>query len=196
MTLLPEELLKNYHILGRPPEISILAGAFLYLRRPKQFPILWIGRFIPMINSKWLLAIALLVSMIGFDAVAAEKPGAYKISGSAGKEIVADQGSGLTWQKAFELKLNWTQATDHCGSLGLGGKNDWRLPTRKELMTIVKYRLNNPASDFPGMPGVYFWSATTSSESEGFAWGINFRNGSLNNYDKASTQHARCVRGE
>lgn len=149
-----------------------------------------------MINSKWLLAIALLISMVGFDAMAAEKPGAYKISGSEGKEIVADQGSGLTWQKAVEKKLNWKQADELCSSLDLGGKKDWRLPTRKELMTIVKYRLNNPASDFPEMPAVYFWSASTSSESEGFAWGINFRNGSLNNYDKASTQHTRCVRGD
>ena len=148
-----------------------------------------------MINSKWLLAIALLVSMVGFDAIAApERPGTYKISGSAGEEIVADQGSGLEWQKSFETKLNWDQATDHCGSIGLGGKKDWRLPTRKELMTIVKYRLNNPSSDFPEMPAVYFWSASTSSESKLFAWGINFRNGSLNNYDKASTQYTRCVR--
>ena len=145
-------------------------------------------------NSNWLLAIALLISMVGFDAMAAEKPGAYKISGSEGKEIVSDEGSKLDWQKAFVKTLNWTQATDHCGSLGLGGNKDWRLPTRKELMTIVKYRLNNPASDFPEMPAVYFWSASTSSESEGFAWGINFRNGSLNNYDKASTQYTRCVR--
>ncbi|MBT6176837.1 MAG: DUF1566 domain-containing protein [Deltaproteobacteria bacterium] len=145
-------------------------------------------------NSNWLLAIALLISMVGFDAMAVEKPGAYKISGSEGKEIVSDEGSKLDWQKTFEKALNWTQATDHCGSLGLGGNKDWRLPTRKELMTIVKYRLNNPASDFPEMPAVYFWSASTSSESEGFAWGINFRNGSLNNYDKASTQYTRCVR--
>jgi len=147
-----------------------------------------------MINSKWLLALTLLVSMAGFDALAAEKPGAYKVTGSAGKEVVADQSSGLEWQKVFEPKMNWTQATEHCDALSYGGKTDWRLPSRKELMSIVKYRLNNPASDFPEMPAVYFWSNSTSSESEGFAWGINFRNGSLNNYDKASTQHTRCVR--
>ncbi len=149
-----------------------------------------------MMKSKWLLGFVLVVSMVGFDAFAAERPGAYKVSGPAGKEVVADQGSGLQWQKAIEAKLNWKQAREMCDGLNYGGKDDWRLPSRKELMTIVKYRLNNPASDFPDMPAVYFWSSSTSSESEGFAWGINFRNGSLNNYDKASTQHTRCVRSE
>ena len=47
-----------------------------------------------MMKSKWLLGIVLLVSMLGFDALAAEKPGAYEVSGAAGKEVVADQGSG------------------------------------------------------------------------------------------------------
>ena len=149
-----------------------------------------------MMKSKWLLGAVLLVFMVGFDAMAAEKPGQYKVSGPEGKEVVADQGSGLEWQKVFEKALSWQQARDMCEGLKYGGKDDWRLPSRKELMTIVRYRMNNPASDFPEMPAVYFWSSSTSSESAGFAWGINFRNGSLNNYDKASTQHTRCVRSQ
>ena len=62
-----------------------------------------------MMNSKWLLGTVLVVSMVGLDAFAAEKPGAYKVTGPEGKEVVADQGSGLQWQKVIETKLNWSK---------------------------------------------------------------------------------------
>lgn len=147
-----------------------------------------------MTHLRWCLVLVAGLTLTSWDALAAEKSGDYKVSGEAGAEVVADNSSGLMWQKVFQGKQHWKQAHDYCGSLDYNSMADWRLPSRKELMSIVKYRLNNPASDFPEMPAEYFWSSTTSSESEGFAWGVNFRNGSLNNYDKASTQHTRCVR--
>ena len=130
----------------------------------------------------------------GTQAWAAEKASNFKVEGTAGEQILSDQGSGLSWQKEHKEDLNWEQAKSYCSELKYGGKEDWRLPERSELMTIVKYRKSNPASDFPGMPAKYFWSQSTSAEYTGFAWGVNFRNGSLNNYDKASTQLVRCVR--
>ena len=136
----------------------------------------------------------LMMMAISTQAWAAEEASKFKIEGTAGEQILTDAESSLGWQKDHKDGLNWDQAKTYCSELKYGGKDDWRLPDRRELMTIVKYRKSNPASDFPGMPAKYFWSESTSAEYSGFAWGVNFRNGSLNNYDKASTQLVRCVR--
>jgi len=34
----------------------------------------------------------------------------------------------------------------------LRGKIDWRLPNKKELMSLVNFERYSPASDFPDMP--------------------------------------------
>ena len=146
-------------------------------------------------SLKRLVVLSTVVMMAaGSQAWAAEKASNFKIEGTAGEQILADTDSGLAWQKDHTSDLNWDQAKSYCSDLKYGGKDDWRLPDRQELMTIVKYKKSNPASDFPGMPAKYFWSQSTSAEYDGFAWWVNFRNGSLNNYDKASTQLVRCVR--
>ena len=146
-------------------------------------------------NLHRLVVLSTLVMMMSSSHVwAAEEATNFTIEGTPGEQILTDAGSGLAWQKVHKDELNWDQAKAYCEDLKYGGKDDWRLPDRRELMTIVKYRKSNPASDFPGMPAKYFWSHSTSAEAGGFAWGVNFRNGSLNNYDKASTQLVRCVR--
>ena len=40
-----------------------------------------------------------------------------------------------------------------CGSLNLGGYSDWRLPTKKELMSIVDYSIPYPG---PTINTTYF----------------------------------------
>ena len=146
-------------------------------------------------NLNRLVVLSTLVMMaISTHAWAADEPTGFTIEGTPGEQILADAASSLGWQKVHKAELNWDQAKAYCDDLKYGGKDDWRLPDRRELMTIVKYRKSNPASNFPGMPAKYFWSQSTSAEASGFAWGVNFRNGSLNNYDKASTQLVRCVR--
>jgi hypothetical protein len=48
--------------------------------------------------------------------------------------------TGLTWTASvLGLMFDWQDAQDECAALGTGGYDDWRLPTRYELMTIVDY---------------------------------------------------------
>ena len=53
---------------------------------------------------------------------------------------ITDRATGLTWQKADSGKgMNWHDALAYAEGLTLGGHSDWRLPSAKELQSIVDY---------------------------------------------------------
>jgi hypothetical protein len=87
---------------------------------------------------------------------------------------VSDLATGLMWQKADSGKrLNWRHALAYCEGLDLAGRQDWRLPSAKELHSIVDYsrapdaadpRRRGPAID-PVFkvtdPEAWYWTSTT-----------------------------------
>ncbi|NWF76199.1 MAG: DUF1566 domain-containing protein [Nitrospirae bacterium] len=101
-----------------------------------------------------------------------------------GNGTVTDNNTGLIWQKCSvgqnndstcsgsALTYNWYQASgtyhetynpfsqDVCGSLNLGGHSDWRLPTKKELVTIVDYSIPYPG---PTINTTYFPNTNPTS---------------------------------
>jgi hypothetical protein len=78
----------------------------------------------------------------------------------------------------------------------LGG--GYRLPTVKELLTIVDFSKSNPAIDsnaFPNTPAVAFWTATPLAGSPPTsAWFISFDDGYAGNADMGQPNRVRCVR--
>ena len=84
-----------------------------------------------------------------------------------GNGIVRDNVTGLEWQQATAPgTYTWQQAIDYCNNLSLGGKDDWRLPTIKELSTLVDSSIPYPGptintSYFPDTVASYYWSSTT-----------------------------------
>jgi hypothetical protein len=76
------------------------------------------------------------------------------------------------------------------------GHCDWRIPTIKELQSIVDYSKYGFAFSFPGFISTSFnWSSTTTAGDPSFASGIIFSNGFVSAAPKSGSQSVRAVRG-
>lgn len=87
-----------------------------------------------------------------------------------GSGTVTDAATGLIWQQRDSgTALNWEQALSYCENLDFAGRDDWRLPSAKELQSIVDYKRSPTATDSAAIDPVfyitqtesYFWTSTT-----------------------------------
>ena len=93
---------------------------------------------------------------------------------------------------------------DALNSASFGGFNDWRLPTAKELGTIVNYSVPYPGPTidsgfFQSTVPDFYWSSVTYAYNTSFAWGVYFDVPFLYGYDftndKSTSRYVRAVRG-
>ncbi len=116
--------------------------------------------------------------------------------------IVTDNKTGLQWQDDYsdnggDIKYaKWTDAIAYCEDLTLGGHSDWRLPNKKELLSIVDYGRYNPSIDtvFTHTTSDYYWGSTAPASGTGSAWIVYFSYGYTSHYDKSYDYYVRCVR--
>ncbi|MFT4927819.1 MAG: hypothetical protein ACI8WB_003933 [Phenylobacterium sp.] len=95
--------------------------------------------------------------------------------------------SSITWQDALQLSTTVTY----------GGHSNWRLPTVKELATIVEQSCVDPSINqtiFPATSAENYWTGTTVNDENTWAWGMAFYNGRNNNKEKLLDLHVRFVR--
>jgi hypothetical protein len=60
-----------------------------------------------------------------------------------GNGTVTDSNTGLMWQKATASeRYGWTEAMSYAENLTFAGYNDWRLPTIKELYSLINFNGN------------------------------------------------------
>ncbi len=81
------------------------------------------------------------------------------------------------------------------------GHNDWRLPTREEMLGLVNFidasdNVKINASYFPETLPSWYWTATSNKSHPEFAWYILFNNGVSLNDLKENPKHIRLVRKE
>lgn len=110
----------------------------------------------------------------------------------SGSVVVTDSRTGLMWQQKYVTKKTWQQALKYCEDSTYAGYDDWRLPNKNELASLINYEKSNyPYSYFSGK---YFWSSSTTSDLSNRAWYMNFELGGVYHNNKSATPDVRCVR--
>lgn len=160
-------------------------------------------------------------AFFGQDAQYAGVTAAYRDNGDG---TVSDLNTGLMWQQVPDFnKVTWDVALANASSFNLGGYDDWRLPTIKELYSLMDFngssQLSVPyidtsifafeygdggASANSAIDGRY-WSSTayvgTVFGGMDAVFGVNFADGRIKGYGlggqngREIAQYVRYVRG-
>ncbi len=125
-------------------------------------------------------------------------PAHYTVNAAA--DIVVDDVTGLMWQRTISLSyFRWGDAQIYCRDLVYGGFDDWRLPSRVELVSITDHSVLYPApaidsAAFPNTPPEAFW--TKSYLDIAYIWAVSFSAGEVLQFDHMldSQLRVRCVR--
>jgi hypothetical protein len=124
----------------------------------------------------------------------------------------ADEKKAYDYKRGFEKVGNWQRAKKYCQNLYLDGFDDWRLPTYRELLSIVdtqnkskngySYYIKQPFIDnMPPVDGkrnfAWFWSITEAGTKGGreYAGDVYFYyDGKGYRDNKEMPGYIRCVR--
>jgi len=117
-----------------------------------------------------------------------------------GDGTVKDSQTGLFWQQAsVGPGYSWSAAKTYCQDLVLGDgqKNDWRLPTIAEMLTLVDYTAPMPTvvgALAPTTAADAFWTANPAAET-GDGWAATFNYATTYMPPLGFTRFVRCVSG-
>jgi hypothetical protein len=100
------------------------------------------------------------------------------------KKTVLDRYTGLMWSldaSLTEFPMTWSEAFDFVQNLNretdIRSYENWRLPNRRELLSLVSHDRINPAlpsnHPFENVFHGYYWSASTSARLPQQAWYIH-----------------------
>ena len=99
--------------------------------------------------------------------------------------------NNLEWQaEDDEIERTWQEAINYAAFLG----NRWRLPTIKELFSIIDFTAHNPACKIKTCRSSYYWSSSPYAYNSDSAWAVNLGYGFVYDYDKGNHNYVRCVR--
>ena len=146
-------------------------------------------------------------------------PAVRLISGSSG--TVSDSLTGLTWVSDANLMksrhpgfdadgtkgdglVSWQRALDYVAQLNrekYAGYGDWRLPSRRELMSLIDRSQSGfdskalPAGHPFSNVGSSYWSSTTTltDTSTNYAWKLDFVKGVMDSNLKTCANYLNCV---
>jgi hypothetical protein len=118
-------------------------------------------------------------------------------------DLVLDEVTGLAWQREPDEGpgesggFGWQEALDHCEALEVAGYDDFRLPTRLELVSLMNPTARNPAIEtgvFPDTPPTQYWTASILASDPEQAYRLDFMLGETSASPKEAEQSVRCVR--
>lgn len=108
-----------------------------------------------------------------------------------------DPKTALEWQCESPGEMTWQEAQDYARALSLGGQRDWRLPSARELETLLDRSRYRPVmrEEIPFRDALSYWSSTTFGEDTQNAWIVMFDGAYVLSYYKSNCYYVRCVRG-
>ncbi|CAN2039091.1 hypothetical protein GMMP15_1030091 [Candidatus Magnetomoraceae bacterium gMMP-15] len=113
---------------------------------------------------------------------------------------VFDTKTNLMWEKSgSNYKMSWYKTNDYIKELNqknFAGYSDWRIPTIKELETLItKKRIKGyHISPVFNIMSSFYWSSVSYAGHTDYAWGVYFYYGYDDNYGKSSSYYVRAVR--
>lgn len=102
---------------------------------------------------------------------------------------IVDRVTGLTWSADTLPARTWAQAASASDSR-CGIATGWRLPTRRELLSLVHHGASHPASAFPGTQSAPYWSSDAQGST---AWAVDFADGGTRRIAQIEAHAARLV---
>lgn len=134
---------------------------------------------------------------------------AYRDNGDG---TVTDLNTGLMWQKELPPeKMTWEEAMAGADTCGTGGYGDWRLPSVRELYSLIQFSGTDPSGPDPHNPipfidtgyfefqygdtlagerliDAQYWSSTVyqglTMNGDSTAFGVNFADGRIKGYPR------------
>ncbi len=111
---------------------------------------------------------------------------------------------GAIWQnvqcvKSVVDQSNWAIALSLANNSVIASYDDWRLPNRKELESIVDRRCSDPAINtqlFPNFEAGLYWTSTPNSGRDDASWVVDFSTGAHRNLIKSEPGRGLLVRDE
>jgi Protein of unknown function (DUF1566) len=113
--------------------------------------------------------------------------------------VVNDSRTNLTWQRTVNgSTYAWLDALSYCNGLALDSLTGWRLPTVKELQTLINVGagLNPPGipSAFPSGNAVEMWTSSPTPANPSSSYTVNMMNGAGGAQPTSTPLQVRCVR--
>jgi hypothetical protein len=108
---------------------------------------------------------------------------------------VLDTSTNLVWQSSYKTNLKFEEALAYATQLSKETGREWRVPTVEELSSLLDRTRRVPASSFPNMPAIAFWSSSPYVGNASYAWFVSFNNGNVDYNFRLISFAVRLVRG-
>jgi hypothetical protein len=101
----------------------------------------------------------------------------------------SDKAQGYTWIHALQT----------AEAFSFAGYNDWRLPNKNELASIVERACYSPSINgnvFPNANISFVWSSSPYVDHKNQSWSVSFSDGHVNRGYRTAGNRVHLVRGE
>lgn len=103
--------------------------------------------------------------------------------------LVKDHLTGLIWPKSsllYEYPFNWSETLDlieRMNQIRRYDRDDWRLPNRRELRSLIDHSTKNPAlpdkHPFEDLRIGWYWTSTSAARAPAYAWYVHLEGGRM-----------------